>query len=345
MLQDISYQQSLDRMKESLLWAAAQGGNIQDCESLLKLNPDINWRNPDGETSILIACKRGHTNVVRLLAINNANVNICGKDSYGPIHICTLRGDADTLQVLLDHNVDLNLKTSDGLTALNIADNNGIENVYQLLLSKSRSSSNSNSSIRSGASSTNPAARQYSLAPITSNTSTTTTTNSTSNSIESSKIVIDLKQSLERETRDRKAVETKMLTLTKQNNGLIAQLSELQLIVDTLQADQQSNNRNLLIYQGNQNEIDKLSLDECTQYENQLKSSIEIIGRRREYLLRNVQSPNEQRLCVICIEREKTVLLLPCRHLCLCEVCSTYDSLTNCPVCRRKINDKINAFT
>lgn len=32
-----SFSMSLDRLKESFLWAAAQGNNIQDCEALLEI--------------------------------------------------------------------------------------------------------------------------------------------------------------------------------------------------------------------------------------------------------------------------------------------------------------------
>lgn len=40
------------------------------------------------------------------------------------------------------------------------------------------------------------------------------------------------------------------------------------------------------------------------------------------------------RRCRICKERESCVLLLPCRHLCLCNVCgSGSQQLQSCPVC------------
>lgn len=56
-----SFNQSLDRLKESFLWAAAQGGNTEDCESLLEIGADVNWKHTDGDTPLLAACRRGHT--------------------------------------------------------------------------------------------------------------------------------------------------------------------------------------------------------------------------------------------------------------------------------------------
>lgn len=40
--------------------------------------------------------------------------------------------------------------------------------------------------------------------------------------------------------------------------------------------------------------------------------------------------------CVICMSEPRDTLILPCRHLCLCQLCA--DSLryqaNNCPICR-----------
>ena len=51
-----------------------------------------------------------------------------------------------------------------------------------------------------------------------------------------------------------------------------------------------------------------------------------------------------QRLCVICHDREKCVILMPCRHLCLCVECSNHDAVNSCPKCRAVISSKINVY-
>lgn len=43
-------------------------------------------------------------------------------------------------------------------------------------------------------------------------------------------------------------------------------------------------------------------------------------------------SSNSSRVCRKCGREEACVLLLPCRHLCLCSVCGS--SLNTCPVCK-----------
>jgi hypothetical protein len=70
----------------------------------------------------------------------------------------------------------------------------------------------------------------------------------------------------------------------------------------------------------------------------------------------------ENALCCICMEAPKTVLLMPCRHLCVCEVCSqgppsptarsprssarsaSSKTLKACPVCRAKVEECLKVF-
>ncbi len=39
-------------------------------------------------------------------------------------------------------------------------------------------------------------------------------------------------------------------------------------------------------------------------------------------------------MCIICYERLANTVILPCKHLCICAVCSESITLTSCPVCR-----------
>ena len=51
-------------------------------------------------------------------------------------------------------------------------------------------------------------------------------------------------------------------------------------------------------------------------------------------------------VCVVCMEREKKVVLLPCKHMCMCKVCT--DEIlaikAQCPVCREPVVDSFAAF-
>ncbi|KAJ1403711.1 ankyrin repeat-containing domain protein, partial [Ochromonadaceae sp. CCMP2298] len=111
------------------LWAAAQGGNTQDCESLIEIGADVNWRNHDGDTPLLAACRRGHTETIALLLAHGADSNTTGADWLAPLHICTKRGDAASVDALLNASTSTTLRTKEGQTALDIARAKGYESI------------------------------------------------------------------------------------------------------------------------------------------------------------------------------------------------------------------------
>lgn len=58
-------------------------------------------------------------------------------------------------------------------------------------------------------------------------------------------------------------------------------------------------------------------------------------------------SENASMNCCICLQRLKCVLLLPCLHLCLCEVCADKDvtgNIPDCPICRQSIQHRLRVY-
>jgi hypothetical protein len=47
--------------------------------------------------------------------------------------------------------------------------------------------------------------------------------------------------------------------------------------------------------------------------------------------------PSDQYDCIVCLSAPKDLILLPCRHLCICSVC--FKNVEKCPLCREKIQD------
>ncbi|CAO2839692.1 unnamed protein product [Amaranthus hypochondriacus] len=47
-------------------------------------------------------------------------------------------------------------------------------------------------------------------------------------------------------------------------------------------------------------------------------------------------------LCVICLEREYNAVFVSCGHMCCCTTCSS--QLSNCPLCRRRIEQVVRTF-
>ena len=55
----------------------------------------------------------------------------------------------------------------------------------------------------------------------------------------------------------------------------------------------------------------------------------------------------EERLCVVCEVGKKNILLMPCKHICLCKSCADSflsDKIKECPMCRTKIQDSTEVF-
>jgi len=54
------------------------------------------------------------------------------------------------------------------------------------------------------------------------------------------------------------------------------------------------------------------------------------------------EKEGENKLCRICFDSEQNILLVPCSHVCVCDQC--VQRLTNCPVCRKKIESSTKVF-
>jgi len=73
-----------------------------------------------------------------------------------------------------------------------------------------------------------------------------------------------------------------------------------------------------------------------------LEQQLQSVERRHAAECRGRQSLEEDQQCIVCSELAKTVLFLPCRHLCTCESCSSQLSL--CPICRAVISEKVRCI-
>jgi len=55
------------------------------------------------------------------------------------------------------------------------------------------------------------------------------------------------------------------------------------------------------------------------------------------------QIPNlpQDRACVICLQRERNLLFMPCNHLCACAECGLNPTIRTCPICRTTFNNRV----
>lgn len=70
----------------------------------------------------------------------------------------------------------------------------------------------------------------------------------------------------------------------------------------------------------------------------------------REDLELEVEREKDKRACVVCQDRQKNVLILPCRHLCLCLQCANQIARAHfidnrvCPLCRTRIKTIMDIY-
>ena len=81
--------------------------------------------------------------------------------------------------------------------------------------------------------------------------------------------------------------------------------------------------------------------------------SVSFEGSRRgseesveDQLLREVEREREDKLCCICQDQEKCIMMLPCRHLCICASCQEplRTHRNTCPICRKQVKQMIKAY-
>lgn len=78
---------------------------------------------------------------------------------------------------------------------------------------------------------------------------------------------------------------------------------------------------------------------EVSEYEHKIESMLDIISditqskRKRE---------TEEELCVVCMEKEKDRLFLPCNHMCCCSDCA--ENIRKCPLCRVRLTRKHKVY-
>ena len=53
---------------------------------------------------------------------------------------------------------------------------------------------------------------------------------------------------------------------------------------------------------------------------------------------------DDERSCKICLDSELQVVLLPCRHMCMCVACSKKKVWKACPMCQGDIVQMIEVF-
>jgi hypothetical protein len=108
----------------------------------------------------------------------------------------------------------------------------------------------------------------------------------------------------------------------------------------------------------NEDSSDETESDNSQAHESLYSSALNLRSRRvpraeqgktnatRPHLLHQLEQEQESKLCVVCQDRRKCVIILPCRHLCLCIECCTVirRELGTCPMCRQDVRRTMKVY-
>mmetsp|Transcript_1573 Transcript_1573/g.2341 ORF Transcript_1573/g.2341 Transcript_1573/m.2341 type:complete len:342 (-) Transcript_1573:2318-3343(-) len=330
-------------LKESFLLAAASGGRLLECQSLLELGADTEYVNDEtDETPLLAACRNGHRAVASLLLAHGADSTKCDRENNNVLHIVAdTTGDEALASLFCPNASALCSATNDaGKTAIDIAVERGFsafaEHLHHLCTNNDGNSESDNDTSRSSQSSSDTLPPHMSALAIDDDgyddSSSNYNNNSDSNAGEDSFDIAAI-DNVQLEQQEEESNFTRQLqvqlyqakyalsAVMKERDDLKAELSELQHL-----------------YREDDSFYSQKSLQELQAYERQVKNVLERIEKAKEHL-------EEEKLCVICRENPKEVLIMPCRHLCVCKECGNRVELTRCPLCREVIAERISVFS
>lgn len=150
---------------------------------------------------------------------------------------------------------------------------------------------------------------------------------------------------MDQEYRDKKALENKVAALQAHVTELRTENASSSMHVEELEESNKSLSDQLDVLKGNN--LDSLtSVAACEHMEGKLRQTLSAIDKKKSRLMsQEIEKQKENRLCVICQEGEKSVVLFPCRHMCLCDACSQHEDLEQCPLCRRPIVQRISVYS
>lgn len=123
---------NLDLIKE------VKNNNISKVEKLLQNGANVNAKDNDGYTVLLMAVIFRHTDIVKLLLKHKADINAIETSGYNALMLASVRGYIDIVKILLKHNANVNVKNiNNGFTALMLALLNRHIDITKLLLEAS----------------------------------------------------------------------------------------------------------------------------------------------------------------------------------------------------------------
>ncbi|XP_011409265.1 PREDICTED: ankyrin repeat domain-containing protein 29-like [Amphimedon queenslandica] len=110
---------------------ACREGHTQIVKLLLKENFDPNVKEENGQNAFMLACKNGQIQIVELLLEEQVHLdpNVQDKEGYTALMIASANGHKKIVKLLLDWLADPEIQANDGSTALTLAKTRDIADI------------------------------------------------------------------------------------------------------------------------------------------------------------------------------------------------------------------------
>jgi ankyrin repeat protein len=119
------------------LLQAASDGNLQGVQACLATGVDVNAKNAEGWTALMIATLKGYREIVQtLLKQDRVQVNARSHHGWTALRYAISVGDSETLRILLAAGAEVNAPDHDGWTALMQAAGEGNLECLEILLAE-----------------------------------------------------------------------------------------------------------------------------------------------------------------------------------------------------------------
>ncbi len=116
------------------LWDAVRSGDATLIRRLIRNGADVNARDGDGKTPLILAASIGRPTAVSALLKGGANVNATNSVGSTALHLAVLSGRARVVPLLLGGGADVNTKDTQGNTPLHNAARVGHTEIVKALL-------------------------------------------------------------------------------------------------------------------------------------------------------------------------------------------------------------------
>jgi ankyrin repeat protein len=110
-----------NRDGKTLLMIAASQGDIAILETLISKFVNLREKDLEGRTALHLAAIQGHPRAVQVLLKHSSAVNAMDNLGRSPLHYAVERGDKETTKALLDKHANLDLQDALGVSPLELA--------------------------------------------------------------------------------------------------------------------------------------------------------------------------------------------------------------------------------